>query len=231
MSSKSWLHCHSWHSALCRITIFRVSWYLHGIFGFPIYLALHAYMAFIKKKLEQMLRRLFNRVFYVDILRELQLVSQVVLKIKKKSYFASSISIMGPWWVRHSWQKRKCLCHKLFFELELRGKTWLMKIDWKRPFGPNSSCWVQEVHFFNTSSNCVCPWWRWRCHFCCLWGPGRDEWPEILVWDLCPWQCHAHAFHVFLLMLFQARVTLPQIFHKSESFQDVPKNPDVLSWQ
>lgn len=39
-------------------------------------------MAFIKKNLEQMLSRLFNRVFYVDKLRELQLVSQVVLKIK-----------------------------------------------------------------------------------------------------------------------------------------------------
>lgn len=30
-----------------------------------------------------------------------------------------------------------------------------MKIDWKSAFGLYFSCWVQEVHFFNTSPNCV----------------------------------------------------------------------------
>lgn len=90
-------------------------------------------------------KRIFNRCwaayligfFYVVKLRELQLVSQVVLKIKTKSYYALSISIMGLWWVMHSWQKRKCLCHKLFRELEvdhweknLINKNWLEKCLW-----------------------------------------------------------------------------------------------------
>lgn len=77
-----------------------------------------------------MLSRLFNRGFYIDKLRELQLVSQVVLKIKNKSYYTSSISVMGPWWVIHSWQKKKCLCHKFFCELEVDQRENLINENW-----------------------------------------------------------------------------------------------------